>query len=343
MVMASFRLIAIAKNEGANLPFWIFHHLLIGFDSIDLYINNTTDNSIDILEAMVDGGLPINIIDGDAAYREARDVGEDFQFHVYRSSLLKFPPGDYICFLDLDEFLVGPSLFSNVRDISCLCLDDFASVSFRWMIDLPPVDVVPFSPIFSGKMPLKRGHQFKSIGLIGRVCFSNSHMFSVSVDSLGENMYRRYYSSGEPLSPAIERGFEGLHRDLARSPLVDQWFVLHRINGSECEYLASLLRGRGHKGADVSGNDEILKNNRKGYQDVSSCPSYLTRTFFDAELSIYYEGYYKFLRSFSLGQRLNEARELVEDRVSELHNLLTSSPSLLDRYQQQLSGTRFSG
>ena len=93
----------------------------------------------------------------------------------------------------------------------------------------------------------------------------------------------------------------------------------------------------------MSGNDEILKNNRKGYQDVASCPSKLTRTFFDAELSIYYEEYCKFLRAFSLGESLSEARELVEGRVSELQSLLTSSPSLLDRYQQQLSGTRFSG
>ena len=339
--MASFRLIAIAKNEGANLPFWVFHHLSIGFDSIDLYVNNTTDNSIDILGAMVGAGLPVRVIDGDAVYQKARDEGEDFQFHVYRSSLLGFSQGDYICFLDLDEFLVGPSLFSDVRDIACLRCDDFASVSFRWMIDLPPVGALPFMPVFSGKMPLKRGRQFKSIGLIGRVDFSNSHMFSVSAGSSGGKMYRRYYSSGVPLSPSIERGFEGLHRDLASSPLVDQWFVLHRINGSECEYLASLLRGRGHKGAEVAGHDYILKNNRKGYQDVASCSNKLTRSFFDAELSIYYEGYSRFLSSLSLEAKLDIARGLVKGRAWDLRDLLISSSSLVERYQKQLSGTQF--
>lgn len=340
--MASFRLVAIAKNEGANLPFWIFHHLSAGFDSIDLCINNTTDNSIDILDTMVNAGLPIRVIDGDAAYREARDNGEDFQFHVYRSSLLRCSPGEYICFLDLDEFLVGPSLFSNVRDIECICWDDFASVSFRWMIDLPPVDAAPFSPIFSGKMPLRKGRQFKSIGLVGRVSFSNSHMFSVSSDSPEGNMYRRYYSSCDPLSPAIKRGFEGLHRDLARSPLVDPWFVLHRINGSECEYLASLLRGRGHKGARVAGHDDLLKSNRNGYQDIASCSNKFIRSFFEAELSIYYECYSRFLSSLSLEAKLDIARGLVKGRAWELQDLLITSSSLVERYQKQLSGTRFS-
>lgn len=340
--MASFRLVAIAKNEGANLPFWIFHHLLMGFDSIDLYVNNTTDNSIDILDAMVNGGLPIRVIDGDVAYREARDNGEDFQFHVYRSSLQQCSRGEYICFLDLDEFLVGPSLFSNIRDIECIFWHDFASVSFRWMIDLPAVGAAPFSPVFSRRMPLKKGFQFKSIGLVDRVGFLNSHMFSVSHGSFGGDSYRRYYSSGVPLSFEIERGFEGLHPDLARSVEVDRWFVLHRINGSECEYLASLLRGRGHKGAGVAGHGDLLKNNRNGYQDIASCSKKLIRSFLDTELSIYYECYSRFLSSLSLGVKLDIARGLVRGRAWELQDLLFASSSLVERYQKQLSGTRFS-
>ena len=339
--MASFRLVAIAKNEGANLPFWIFHHLLLGFDSIDLFVNNTSDNSIEMLSTMVDGGLPIRVIDGDLAYREARDAGEDFQFHVYRSSLQRFSPGDYICFLDLDEFLVGPSLFSNLRDIDCLRSEDFASISFRWMIDLPPVNAAPFLPVFTGNMALRRGYQFKSIGLVGRVVFSNSHMFSVSADHMRGQVYRRYYSNGDPLSSSVKKGFEGLHQNLAHSSLVDQWFVLHRINGSECEYLASLLRGRGHKGAGVPGNDDILKNNRKGYQDDSSCVNKLFKSFFDAELSIYYAGYSRFLRKFSLESKLEIARGLVKGRAWDLRDLLISSSSLVERYQKQLSGTEF--
>lgn len=42
------KLVAIAKDEAAYLPDWIFHHLYFGFDSIDIYVNNTTDNTYDL-------------------------------------------------------------------------------------------------------------------------------------------------------------------------------------------------------------------------------------------------------------------------------------------------------
>ena len=42
------KLVAIAKNEAAYLPQWIFHHLRLGVDSIDIYINGSSDNSVEI-------------------------------------------------------------------------------------------------------------------------------------------------------------------------------------------------------------------------------------------------------------------------------------------------------
>ena len=43
------KLVAIAKNEAAYLPQWI-HHFLVGFNEIEIYINDTTDNSVAICE-----------------------------------------------------------------------------------------------------------------------------------------------------------------------------------------------------------------------------------------------------------------------------------------------------
>jgi hypothetical protein len=42
-----------AKNEAAYLPEWIFHHLNIGFNSIKVYVNNTDDNSIEVLNKII--------------------------------------------------------------------------------------------------------------------------------------------------------------------------------------------------------------------------------------------------------------------------------------------------
>jgi len=46
------KLVAIAKDEAAYLPEWIYHHLHFGFDEIEVYVNFTTDNSYEVLAAI---------------------------------------------------------------------------------------------------------------------------------------------------------------------------------------------------------------------------------------------------------------------------------------------------
>ena len=43
------KIVAVAKDEGAYLAEWVHHHLFLGFDAIDIYINRTSDNSLEIL------------------------------------------------------------------------------------------------------------------------------------------------------------------------------------------------------------------------------------------------------------------------------------------------------
>jgi hypothetical protein len=45
-------LAGIAKNEAAYLPEWIFYHLNIGIDVIRVYVNNTDDNTLQILDKL---------------------------------------------------------------------------------------------------------------------------------------------------------------------------------------------------------------------------------------------------------------------------------------------------
>ena len=46
------KLVAIANNESLSkyLPQWIHHHFQVGFNEIEIYINDTTDNSVAICE-----------------------------------------------------------------------------------------------------------------------------------------------------------------------------------------------------------------------------------------------------------------------------------------------------
>ena len=44
------KIVAVAKDEGAYFSEWIHHHLYLGFDAIDIYVNRTSDNSLEILK-----------------------------------------------------------------------------------------------------------------------------------------------------------------------------------------------------------------------------------------------------------------------------------------------------
>ena len=44
------KLVAIAKNEALYIPAWVYHHFKIGIDYIEIHINNTTDNSVEVCE-----------------------------------------------------------------------------------------------------------------------------------------------------------------------------------------------------------------------------------------------------------------------------------------------------
>jgi len=44
------KLIAVAKDEAAYIPEWVYHHLNFGFDSISIYTNNISDNTRDVID-----------------------------------------------------------------------------------------------------------------------------------------------------------------------------------------------------------------------------------------------------------------------------------------------------
>ena len=61
------KLVAIAKDEAAYIPDWIFHHLHFGFDAIDIYVNNTSDNTQEIANKFT-VNKQVSFIEGDAFF-----------------------------------------------------------------------------------------------------------------------------------------------------------------------------------------------------------------------------------------------------------------------------------
>lgn len=120
------QLIGCAKNEAAYLPEWIFHHLNIGFSYITIYVNNTDDNTLEILDKISNKHPNITYIIADELiasppehYREKTNTNfyntNTIQAIIYTHALeSRDENSDHIAFLDIDEFFFPYKPLSSI-------------------------------------------------------------------------------------------------------------------------------------------------------------------------------------------------------------------------------------
>jgi hypothetical protein len=77
------KLVAIAKDEAAYLPDWIFHHIYFGFDHISVYVNNTTDNT-EKLKERLSLNTQVSFLDGDKYFNHGNVAP---QISIYKAEL----------------------------------------------------------------------------------------------------------------------------------------------------------------------------------------------------------------------------------------------------------------
>jgi predicted O-methyltransferase YrrM len=121
-------LCAIAKNEAAYLVEWIaYHKFIVGFDEVLIYENDSTDNSRLILEKLDKLGI--------CQYKPwPRSQGVVPQRSAYNDAIQTYNQSyQWVCFLDLDEFLVLKS-FNTIQD----CIQSFDgkadSIVINWLM-----------------------------------------------------------------------------------------------------------------------------------------------------------------------------------------------------------------
>jgi len=121
-------LCAIAKNEAAYLVEWIaYHKFIVGFDEVLIYENDSTDNSRLILEKLDKLGI--------CQYKPwPRSQGVVPQRSAYNDAIQTYNQSyQWVCFLDLDEFLVLKS-FNTIQD----CIKSFEgkadSIVINWLM-----------------------------------------------------------------------------------------------------------------------------------------------------------------------------------------------------------------
>ena len=147
--MTKVKLIAIAKDESAYLADWIFHHLHSGFAEIEVILNRTTDNSIELIEEISKFYPNIKWSRSDFVDWVPGSAHTKMQQLAYALAYQNLIDNNidgitHVMYLDIDEYWVHQDLSTCIN----MFVDTFpkdVGLSFSWLNDVPSVK--PFENI----------------------------------------------------------------------------------------------------------------------------------------------------------------------------------------------------
>lgn len=120
---------SISKNEGPYIKEWLEFHRLIGISKFYFYDNESTDNTMDILEPYIKCGL--------VEYHLIKGVGK--QLTAYNEVLRKHRyDARYIAFIDMDEYIVPESPYMKISELVTHLINLYgqgaAGIGINWAI-----------------------------------------------------------------------------------------------------------------------------------------------------------------------------------------------------------------
>lgn len=306
------KLIAIAKDEGPYLPEWIHYHLSINIDSIHIYVNNTSDNSEEILTLInkKNKNVTFENIDyvKDVDYLPERNFSNlgftkrnKIQAIAYSKAIEEFSDHcDYLLFLDVDEFFYAQSW-----DIKTCIPDDFySSMQIPWRYESGQSEI--FSP------------PFKEIN-----CYQNQKNKVKDVKSL--------VSTSSKETMVIQNSH---HIVNDKEPLIlndsDNIFIFHRWLRSQDEYLATLFRG------DTFKNNILgIKTNRSGWTRDYDSKFHIS----NSKINNHMNSYYYFCQDNCIENLINVAREQKITCSEQLKHIIETHKKNHNSLMKVLSGT----
>lgn len=322
------RLGAIAKDEGAHLLDWVFHHLHLGFDGIVVWVNGTSDPSVEILEAIAAVDPRVKVKVADALLAESLDAGRNFQHRAYRRMAKRSRAAGFthLAFLDVDEYWTPRDLTSSIHDF----LDPAASVvSFPWALDVPHAAQAPFLTPFDVRPGLQLDRHVKSVvSLDDRLDLVLTHTARTHAGD------RRWVREPFPLEDeqAQHSGSLVPRPWLAgREHELPEAFVVHAMHRSPLEYVASLARG-----GDQTGRRMAVKDNRHGY--VASPAPVLEFPHAPEQVERYLRLRAEFRAAVGVEPLVEESRRQVGARRDDLVARAVTDPDLLQLLRTPLHG-----
>lgn len=233
------KLVAIAKDEAAYLPEWIFHHLYFGFDQIDIYVNNTSDNTFALGEQLASLNT-VNLIEGDAFFIQTAPQQAVYQ-HAYQQAQAEH--FTHVMFLDIDEFWTPQDLSTPIH--SCVKQLDGEVLSFEW---LNKFENEPFAPAMSAQIEGEHHNLVKSL------ISTEFDPQDLDIHNIKAAKARNLLADGSPAQ------FNDKKQKLAHIGELKAYFILHRMYRSPLEYVSLLGRGR-----PASSGATAFKDNRNGF------------------------------------------------------------------------------
>jgi hypothetical protein len=304
------KLIAIAKDECAYLPEWIFHHLYFGFDYIQILVNRTSDNTDAMLTRLVKKHPQVTWNKVDYLDWIPGNVHKKLQHIAYASAIDKTLTEEsdvtHVMFLDIDEFWIEKSFKKTVIEFLS-DIESNSAISFNWLIDTPSPS--PFETIPQTLSGIRNTHVKSLFPLSRKIKKIRLHR-----PLLVPNHY--LMPNGVPFKPQADND------ELSREIETSQCFIYHRVYRSEFEYISTLYRGQPGR------SEAPFKMNRSGIHSASL--NEFTYTIPEENYKKYIESQAEFLSSIKWGEFKRDEQQFVASRYEQcilgLKHFLPSEP-----------------
>lgn len=300
------KLVAVAKDEAAYIPLWVFHHLYFGFDEIEIILNRTNDNSENILKLISNNCPIVKYSKCDWIDLLNSNVSKNLQNIAYAKAYAEAKDSGFshVFFIDIDEFWVPLDFRKKIQDFVGN-FDVAVSVSFQWACELGLDE--EFALIQEkGNYVLRP--QVKT--LIS--CDANVEQMRIHCPSLVSRSLH-ILADGNKFTPS-NREPQVCHKDSVK--LMDA-FLIHRIYRSKREYMSTLLRG------NPQNQNLEFKKNRDGFHKDHKDKILLS---FDSEIFNLYKNLYdNFCESLKINKEIQVAKKYVMDKYVDAVKFVENS------------------